>query len=186
MTELSRPVLFLWSSWTIVFLSYLHFKMDCLNKAAAIMKQAYFYASVHLKDANYSVRLHPNFTEFFRFMFPDRRFEFVVVPLGAGDSVRTFTELLKPAVSQLWALGFTILIYICRVVVRGVEGKQVGSMDEEPQVRGCYNFYLYTNQPGNRILHIACHLPHELHTSDACHLKPWFQYQALCEGSAVW
>ena len=28
-------------------------------------------------------------------------------------------------------------------------GKQVGSMDEESQVRGCYNFYLYTNQPGN-------------------------------------
>ena len=24
----------------------------------------------------------------------------------------------------------------------------------------------------NRILHIACHLPHELHTSDVCHLKP--------------
>ena len=24
----------------------------------------------------------------------------------------------------------------------------------------------------NRILHIACHLPHERHTSDVCHLKP--------------
>ena len=31
------------------------------------------------------------------------------------------------------------------------EEKQVGSMDEEPQVRGCYNFYLYTNQPGNSV-----------------------------------
>ena len=24
----------------------------------------------------------------------------------------------------------------------------------------------------NRILHMACHLPHEWHTSDVCHLKP--------------
>ena len=40
-------------------------------------------------------------------------------------------------------------VYICRGVVWGIEGKQVGSMSEEPQVRGCYNFYLYTNQPGN-------------------------------------
>ena len=24
----------------------------------------------------------------------------------------------------------------------------------------------------NRILHIACHLQHERHTSDVCHLKP--------------
>ena len=38
----------------------------------------------------------------------------------------------------------------------------------------------------NRILHIACHLPHERHTNDVCHLKPWFQYQALCERPAVW
>ena len=30
-------------------------------------------------------------------------------------------------------------VYICRGAVWGVEGKQVGSMDEEPQVRGCYN-----------------------------------------------
>ena len=30
----------------------------------------------------------------------------------------------------------------------GDEGKQVESMDEEPQVRGCY---LYTNQPGNSV-----------------------------------
>ena len=37
----------------------------------------------------------------------------------------------------------------------------------------------------NWILHITCHLPHEQHTSDVCHLKPWFQYQALCEGPAV-
>ena len=29
--------------------------------------------------------------------------------------------------------------YVCRGVVWGVKGKQVGSMDEEPQVRGCYN-----------------------------------------------
>ena len=33
----------------------------------------------------------------------------------------------------------------------GSKGKQVGSMNEEPQARGCYNFYLYTNQPGNSV-----------------------------------
>ena len=32
-----------------------------------------------------------------------------------------------------------IYIYICRGVGWGVEGEQVGSMDEESQVRGCYN-----------------------------------------------
>ena len=31
------------------------------------------------------------------------------------------------------------------------DGELRGSMDEESQVRGCYNFYLYTNQPGNSV-----------------------------------
>ena len=37
----------------------------------------------------------------------------------------------------------------------------------------------------NPILHSAHHLPHEWHTSHVCHLKPWFQYRALCEAPAV-
>ena len=32
----------------------------------------------------------------------------------------------------------------------GVEGKQVGSMNEEPQVRGYYNI-LFVHQPGNSV-----------------------------------
>ena len=44
-----------------------------------------------------------------------------------------------------------LCVSMCRGVGWGVEGKQVGSMNEESQVRGCYNFYLYTNQPGNSV-----------------------------------
>ena len=33
----------------------------------------------------------------------------------------------------------TIACTKCRGVGCGVEGKQVGSMDEESQIRGCYN-----------------------------------------------
>ena len=32
---------------------------------------------------------------------------------------------------------------------RGGSRKQVGSMNEESQIRGCYNFYLH--QPGNSV-----------------------------------
>ena len=30
----------------------------------------------------------------------------------------------------------------------------------------------HSTHRNNRILHIACHLPHERHTGDVCHLKP--------------
>ena len=41
------------------------------------------------------------------------------------------------------------VLHICR----GVEGKQVGSMDEESQVRGCYNitFICTPTNPGNSV-----------------------------------
>ena len=34
----------------------------------------------------------------------------------------------------------------------------------------------HSTHRSNRILHIACHLPHERHTSDVCHLKPYKPY----------
>ena len=30
----------------------------------------------------------------------------------------------------------------------------------------------HSTHRNNRILHIVCHLPHERHTSNVCHLKP--------------
>ena len=30
----------------------------------------------------------------------------------------------------------------------------------------------HSTRCNNRILHTACHLPHERHTNDVCHLKP--------------
>ena len=37
-----------------------------------------------------------------------------------------------------------LLVCKCRGVGMGNRGKQVGSMDEEPQVRGCYNNFVCT------------------------------------------
>ena len=42
----------------------------------------------------------------------------------------------------------------------GVEGKQVGSMDEESQVRGCYNTTLFVHQPTRK----QCRLSPEMNT----------------------
>ena len=35
-----------------------------------------------------------------------------------------------------------------------------------------HNKHQHSTHRNSRILHIACHLPHERHTSDVCHLKP--------------
>ena len=48
------------------------------------------------------------------------------------------TESVSVTVLAIFFYG-PYIYYICRGVGMGSWGKQVGSMDEEPQVRGCYN-----------------------------------------------
>ena len=50
-------------------------------------------------------------------------------------------------------------------------------MEDVPQLavqdlKTCSEKQQHSIHCNNRILHIACHLPHERHTSDVCHLKP--------------
>ena len=54
-----------------------------------------------------------------------------LISLKDSVDVKNHVYLLK--------LLLTSRAYLCRGVGWGVEGKQVGSTNEEPQVRGCYN-----------------------------------------------
>ncbi len=51
----------------------------------------------------------------------------------------TINFLEKEDVDYCVQLVLFVLVLCVGVWGWGVEGKQVGSMDEEPQVRGCYN-----------------------------------------------
>lgn len=97
----------------------IHFKMDSLKQAIALIKQDCFFASIDLKDAYYSVNLAPSVRKFFRFEFEGTIFEFVGLPQGFRDSPRIFTKLLKPALSYLRCQGHTVLIYIDDSLLQG-------------------------------------------------------------------
>ena len=89
-----------------------HFKMENLKDAIALMKPGCYFASLDLKDAYYSVRIHPEFTKFFRFYFHGVLYEFLALPQGYRDSPRIFTKILKPILSHLRTLGYEIVMYI--------------------------------------------------------------------------
>ena len=95
-----------------VCIEKIHFKMENLNDAIALMKPGCYFASLDLKDAYYSVKIHPEFTKFFRFFFHGELYEFLALPQGYRDSPRIFTKILKPILSHLRSLGFEIVMYI--------------------------------------------------------------------------
>ena len=61
-------------------------------------------------------------------------------------STRTPSALVYMEISSYPLYVNTYARCICRGAGWGVEGKQVRSMDEESQVRGCYNV-LFAHQP---------------------------------------
>ena len=93
--------------------------MGNLKDAIALMKPGCYFASLDLKDAYYSVKIHPDFTKFFRFYFHGVLYEFLALPQGYRDSPRIFTKILKPILSHLRALGYEIVMYIDDTLLLG-------------------------------------------------------------------
>ena len=59
-----------------------HFKMETLEAAISLMKEGCYFTSIDLKDAYFSVSIHPEFRKFFRFRFNEDLYEFVALPQG--------------------------------------------------------------------------------------------------------
>lgn len=85
--------------------SYLHFKMDTLSTALKLITKNCFMASVDLKDAYYSVPIHPDHKKFVRFEWKGKLYEFNAFPNGLAMAPRKFTKLLKPVFSALRTKG---------------------------------------------------------------------------------
>ena len=90
----------------------IHFKLESLSDAIALMRPGCYFASLDLKDAYYSVKIHSDYTKFFRFYFHGELYEFLALPQGYRDSPRIFTKILKPILSHLRSLGYEIVMYI--------------------------------------------------------------------------
>ena len=102
---------------TILNLKYLneecdthHFKMETLKQALHMIQPNSYLASIDIKDAFYSVPIHPDHRKYLKFMWSDISLQFDVMPNGYRDAMRVFTKLLKPVFSSLRKKGFTSVI----------------------------------------------------------------------------
>lgn len=91
---------------------YEHFKMENLNTALSLMVKDCFMASIDLKDAYYSVAMHPYYKKFLRFYWNGRLFEFNCLPMGLASAPRLFTKILKPIFALLRSEGHVSAYYL--------------------------------------------------------------------------
>ena len=91
---------------------YIHFKMETLKSVVPLITPRCYLASLDLKDAYYSVPVHPDHTKFLKFIWRNQLYKFLVLPNSLCCGPRKFTKLMNPPIATLRLHGHIIAIYI--------------------------------------------------------------------------
>lgn len=94
------------------YIPYFHFKMDNIFTALELITQGCWMASLDLKDAYYSVRIHPESRKYLRFCYNNKVYQYTAYPNGLSSCPRNFTKLMKPVLCVLRTRGHIIIIFI--------------------------------------------------------------------------
>lgn len=78
------------------FVENSHFQMENLSAIKTPLKPGHFTAKLDLKDAYFSVAVHPDSQKFLRFVWKNKAYQFQALPFGLNIAPRVFTRLLKP------------------------------------------------------------------------------------------
>ena len=94
-----------------------HFKMDSIKQALELVNPGCFFTSADLKDAYYSVSLHPKYRKFCRFIWGGTLYEFTCLPQGLCTAPRFFTKIMKILLMELRKQGIQIVGYLDDTII---------------------------------------------------------------------
>ena len=91
------------------YLTYIKFRMTTIPQVKRWIRKDYFFTSLDLQDAYFSIPLNEAAGRFVRFVWRGICYEFSVIMFGLGASPRVFTKTLKVVVTYL-RIMFNMLI----------------------------------------------------------------------------
>ena len=91
------------------YLRYIKFRMTTIPQVKRWIRKGYFFSSLDLQDAYFSIPIHESAGKFTRFMWRGICYEFSVIMFGLGASPRVFTKVLKVVIKYL-RVTFDMLI----------------------------------------------------------------------------
>ena len=94
------------------YVEYQKFKMDTIQTALNLVSQDCYFASIDLRDAYYSVPVHPEYQKYLKFTWKGALYCFQAAPMGLGPIPRMFTKLTKPILAYLHDCGHIITSFI--------------------------------------------------------------------------
>ena len=87
------------------YMPYKHFKMEMLENALTLLKPNMWMCSIDLKDAYYSVPIHPDHQKYFSFKWESKFYCYTCMPNGWSNAPYIFTKLMKPVFYALRTQG---------------------------------------------------------------------------------
>ena len=93
------------------------FKMEGLPVVRSLIQPNDYMMKLDLKDAYYSVPIHPDHRRFLRFVFNGKTFEFQCLPFGLRSAPRAFTRLMTPIIAHIRSLGIRIVIFLDDILI---------------------------------------------------------------------
>lgn len=94
------------------FVHYDHFKQETFQVVLDLLQEKDFMTSIDLKDAYFSVSIHPDFQKYLKFSWKGNLYKFVCLPFGLKSAPFVFTKILKPVFSWFRYQGFRCMYYI--------------------------------------------------------------------------
>ena len=89
-----------------------HFKMEGIHTLKNLLKPGDWLAKVDLKDAYFSIPIHPDHRKYLRFPLGERVYQFTCLPFGLASAPWVFTKTLRPIAALARELGLRVVFYI--------------------------------------------------------------------------
>ena len=96
-----------------------HFKMEGMSTLRELLKANDWMVKIDLKDAYFTVPIHPTHQPFLRFMVNQQPYQFTCLPFGLSCAPWVFTKVMKPISIFLRSMGVRMIVYIDDILVMG-------------------------------------------------------------------
>ena len=104
---------------------YIHFKMETLKNVKDMLRQGDFMVKIDLKDAYFTLPLHPNSRKFVRFQWGRDIYQFLCLCFGLGPAPRLFTKLMKVPMALLRRLNIRLIVYLDDILIMGSSEEEI-------------------------------------------------------------
>ena len=102
-----------------LFIPYHHFKMEGLKDVKDILQPDDWMIKIDLKDAYFTLPLHPNSRKYIRFQWQGKLYQFLCLCFGLGPAPRLFTKIMKVPMSILRRLNIRSIIFLDDLLIFG-------------------------------------------------------------------